>query len=81
MEVRTDMQDIYFSSQDFLDDAKYQIKVIYKNQTNFAKVLHYSRKALNRVLNSGDEISISWINLFCLHLNLNMKDYMYPRVM
>ncbi len=75
------MQDIYFLSQDFLDDVKYQIKVMYKNQTNFPKRLHFSRKTLNIVLNSGDEISISWINLFCLHFNLNMKDYMYPRVM
>lgn len=81
MEVRTDMKNIYFSSQDFLDDVKYQIKVKYKNQNNYAKVLHYSRKALNRVLNSGDEISISWIHLFCFHLNLKMEDYMYPRVM
>lgn len=74
------MSNIYFSSQDFLEDVKYQIKAQYKNQNNYAKCIHYSRKALNRVLNSGDEISISWIKLFCLNLNLKMEDYMYPRV-
>lgn len=67
---------IYFSSEAFLDEVKFQIKVKYKNQTNYAKLIHYSRKALNRVLNSGDEISISWINLFCSNLNVKIEDYM-----
>lgn len=75
------MNNIYFSSQDFLEDVKYQIKVKYKNQDNYAKILHYSRKTLNRVLNSGDEISISWIHIFCSHLDIKMEDYMYIRVM
>ena len=74
------MDFIYFSSEDFLEDVKYQIKAQYKNQDNYAKSIHYSRKALNRVLNSGDDISISWIKIFCLNLNMRMEDYMYPRV-
>lgn len=57
------MNKIYFSSEDFLEDVKFQIKTEYKNQSNFAKVINYSRKALNKVLNSGDEITIWWIKI------------------
>lgn len=73
------MNSIYFSSENFLEDVKFQIKTEYKNQSNFAKAINYSRKALNRVLNSGDEISIWWINVFCDNLNIKMEDYIYPR--
>lgn len=75
------MNNIFFSSEDFLEDVKYQIKQKYKNQDNYAKKLNYSRKVLNRILNSGDEISIYWINFFCSNLDMKMEDYMYPRAM
>lgn len=78
---KTDMNNICFSSEDFLEDVKYQIKQKYKNQDNYAKKLNYSRKVLNRILNSGDEISIYWINIFCSNLDMKMEDYMYPRAM
>lgn len=71
------MNNICFSSEDFLEDVKYQIKQKYK----YAKKLNYSRKVLNRILNSGDEISIYWINFFCSNLDMKMEDYMYPRAM
>lgn len=73
------MNNIYFSSEDFLEDVKFQIKTEYKNQSNFAKVIHYSRKALNRVLNSGDEITVWWIKVFCRNLNIKIEDYIYRR--
>ena len=75
------MNNICFSSEDFLEDVKYQIKQKYKNQDNYAKKLNYSRKVLNHILNSGDEISIYWINFFCSNLDMKMEDYMYPRAM
>lgn len=73
------MNIIYFSSEDFLEDVKFQIKAKYKNQTNYAKLLNYSRKSLNRILNSGDEISISWVKTFCKNLNMRIEDYMVPK--
>ena len=48
------MTSICFSSEDFLDEVKYQIKAKYKNQNNYAKEIGYSRKALNHILNSGN---------------------------
>ena len=75
------MNIINFSSEDFLEDVKYQIKIKYKNQNNYARKLNYSRKALNRVLNSGDEISIWWIKVFCDNFDIKVEDYIYPRVM
>ena len=73
------MNIIYFSSEDFLEDVKFQIKAKYKNQSNYARKLNYSRKALNRVLNSGDDISISWVKTFCSNLNIKIEDYIYPK--
>lgn len=73
------MNNIYFSSEYFLEDVKFQIKTEYKNQSNFAKAIHYSRKALNRVLNSGDEITVWWIKVFCRNLNIKIEDYIYRR--
>jgi len=73
------MNIIYFSSEDFLEDVKYQIKAKYKNQNNYAAACNCSRKALNRVLNSGDEISISWIKTFCKNLNIKIEDYVFEK--
>ncbi len=69
------MQNICFSSEDFLDEVKYQIKTKYKNQNNYAKVIGYSRKALNRILNSGEEISMSWVMTFCRNFDMKIEDY------
>lgn len=69
------MQNICFSSDDFLDEVKYQIKTKYKNQNNYAKVIGYSRKALNRILNSGDEISMNWVLTFCRNFDMKIEDY------
>lgn len=69
------MQNIYFSSYDFLDEVKYQIKTKYKNQNNYAKVIGYSRKALNRILNSGDEISMNLVLRFCREFDMKIEDY------
>ena len=78
MEV-TDMNNIYFSSVDFLTDVKYQIKEKYKNQSIYAKTLGYSRKALNRILNSGNNLTIAMIVKFCDDLNLNFENYLFDR--
>ena len=69
------MQNICFSSEDFLDEVKYQIKTKYKNQNNYAKVIGYSRKALNRILNSGEEISMNWVMTFCRNFDMKIEDY------
>ena len=69
------MQNICFSSDEFLDEVKYQIKTKYKNQNNYAKVIGYSRKALNRILNSGEEISINWVLTFCRNFDMKIEDY------
>ena len=71
------MQNICFSSEDFLDEVKYQIKTKYKNQNNYAKVIGYSRKALNRILNSGSDISINWIMTFCRNFDMRIEDYFF----
>lgn len=73
------MNNTYFSSVDFLTDVKYQIKEKYKNQSNYAKTLGYSRKALNRILNSGNNITIGMIVKFCDDLNLNFENYLFNR--
>ena len=78
MEV-TDMNNIYFSSVDFLTDVKYQIKEKYKNQSIYAKTFGYSRKALNRILNSGNNLTIAMIVKFCDDLNLNFENYLFDR--
>lgn len=69
------MQNICFSSDEFLDEVKYQIKTKYKNQNNYAKVIGYSRKALNRILNSGEEISMNWVLTFCRNFDMKIEDY------
>ncbi len=73
------MKNICFSSEDFLDDVKYQIKAKYKNQDNYAKVIGYSRKALNRILNSGNEISMNWVMTFCSNFDMKIEDYFFYR--
>lgn len=73
------MQNIYFSTEDFLDEVKYQIKAKYKNQNAYAKIMGYSRKALNRILNSGDEISINLIMTFCRNFDIRIEDYLCNR--
>ena len=69
------MQNICFSSDEFLDEVKYQIKTKYKNQNNYAKVIGYSRKALNRILNSGEKISMNWVLTFCRNFDMKIEDY------
>ena len=69
------MQNICFSSDEFLDEVKYQIKTKYKNQNNYAKAIGYSRKALNRILNSGEEISMNWVMTFCRNFDMKIEDY------
>ena len=73
------MQNIYFSTEDFLDEVKYQIKTKYKNQDTYAKKIGYSRKSLNRILNSGDEISMKLIMTFCRNFDIRIEDYLFKR--
>lgn len=70
-------KDIYqTSSEKFLEDVKTEIKWRYKNQQRFADTLYISRKALNRVLNNIDELTIYWIRLFCEKLGLDYRTYL-----
>ena len=64
-----------FSSIDFLEDVKHQIKMKYNNQEAFAKIIGYSRKSLN----SGDNLTIGMINIFCKSFNLKIENYCYKR--
>lgn len=75
------MESFYFSSIDFLEDVKYQIKVKYNNQKEYAEKLGYSRKALNRILNSGDDLTVCMINLFCNDLDLKFENYIFAKRM
>ena len=45
----------------------------------YAKTLGYSRKALNRILNSGNNLTIAMIVKFCDDLNLNFENYLFDR--
>ena len=65
------------SSEDFLGDVKFAIKKQFKNQDRFAETVYVSRKSLNRVLNSADELTIYWINTFCEKLGLDLRNYIY----
>ena len=65
------------SSEDFLEDVKFEIKRRFKNQNSFAETVHVSRKCLNRILNNADELSIYWINKFCERLGLDLKNYIF----
>ena len=65
------------SSEDFLGDVKFEIKKQFKNQDKFAETVYVSRKSLNRVLNSPDELTIYWINTFCEKLGLDLRNYIY----
>ena len=70
-------KDIYqASSEKFLEDVKTEIKWRYKNQQRFADSLYISRKALNRVLNNIEELTIYWIRLFCEKLGLDYRTYL-----
>ena len=44
----------HISSEDFLEDVKFEIKQQFKNQEQFAEKVHVSRKSLNRILNNAD---------------------------
>ena len=66
-----------FSSEDFLEDVKFEIKKQFKNQDRFAEKVYVSRKHLNRVLNDADELTIYWINTFVDKLGLDLRNYIY----
>lgn len=65
------------SSEDFLEDVKFEIKKQFKNQNTFAESVFVSRKSLNRVLNNADELTIYWINTFCAKLGLDLRNYIF----
>jgi hypothetical protein len=62
----------HFSSQDFLEDAKHEIKRQFGKQLAFAPLMHVSLNTLNRLLNSGDDISV--YQLRSLASLLHMED-------
>lgn len=65
------------SSEDFLEDVKFEIKKQFKNQDCFAASVFVSRKRLNRILNNADELTTYWINKFCDKLGLDLKNYIF----
>ena len=67
------------SSEDFLEDVKFEIKKQFKNQDNFADVVFLSRKQLNRILNNADDLTIHWIDEFCSKLGLDLRNYLIER--
>ena len=67
----------HISSEDFLEDVKFEIKRQFKNQDRFAETVHVSRKCLNRILNNADELTIYWINQFCERLDLDLSNYIF----
>lgn len=67
----------HFSSEDFLDDVKHEIKKQYKNQDNFAEAVFLSRKQLNRILNNANELTVGWISEFCNMLKLDLRNYIF----
>ena len=64
------------SSEDFLEDVKYEIKRQYGNQNNFASKVYLSRKSLNHILNKSNDLSVYWISVFCEKLDLDLRDYL-----
>ena len=67
----------HISSEDFLEDVKFEIKRQFKNQNNFAEVIYLSRKQLNRILNNADELTVRMINEFCEKLGLDLRNYLF----
>ena len=67
----------HISSKVFVEDVKFEIKRQFKNQTKFAEEVYVSRKHLNHILNSEDELSIYWINTFCEKLGLDLRNYIF----
>lgn len=67
----------HISSEDFLEDVKIEIKKKFHNQDRFAKTIYLSRKALNRILNESEELSVHWISVFCEKLDLDLRNYLF----
>lgn len=67
----------HISSEDFLEDVKFQIKKQFKNQDSFAESIFLSRKQLNRILNNADDLTVYWISEFCEKLNMDLRNYIY----
>ena len=67
----------HISSEDFLEDVKFEIKKQFKNQDTFAESVFVSRKSLNRILNNADELNIRWINTFCDKLGMDLRNYIF----
>ena len=67
----------HISSDDFLEDVKFEIKKQFKNQDRFAATVYVSRKSLNRVLNDANELTIYWINTFCDKLGMDLRNYIF----
>ena len=67
----------HISSEDFLEDVKFEIKKQFKNQDTFAESVYVSRKCLNRILNNADELTIYWINTFCDKLGMDLRNYIF----
>ena len=70
----------HISSEDFLEDVKYEIKRQFKNQDSFAEKVFISRKRLNRILNNADELTTYWINQFCEKLGLDLRSYIFDQI-
>lgn len=66
---------IHFSSKDFLVDVKIQIKKQFKNQERFAEAVFITRKQLFRILTHPDNLSVYWVEEFCLKLDLDLRNY------
>ena len=67
----------HFSSEDFLEEVKYEIKRQFGSQQAFADKLGLHRNTINHVVNAPQRLNQYWINLFAEALELDLRYYIF----
>ena len=67
----------HFSSEDFLEDVKSEIKHQYGRQSLFADEIHCHRNTVGNVLNHPERLTLYWINLFARELGMDLRYYIF----
>ena len=67
----------HFSSEDFLEDAEYEMKRQYGSVQAFAKAIGCHRNTIGNVLNNPEKLKPFWIRLLSRELGLDLRYYYF----
>ena len=67
----------HFSSEDFLEDAEYEMKRQYGSVQAFAKEIGCHRNTIGNVLNHPEKLKFFWIRVLSRELGLDLRYYRF----